>query len=52
MLDSLQLDIDDTKDKMISVDNRLKDIVANTNQCKMWIIIFIEILILLFIIFI
>ena len=49
MLDSLQVDIDDTHDKMLKVDNRLKQIVASTNQCKMWCIIIVEILILLFI---
>ena len=52
MLDSLSVDIDDTKDKMITVDSRLKDIVANTNQCKMWLVIITEIVILLFILII
>ena len=31
MLDSLSVDMDDTKEKMLKVDNRLKHIVANTN---------------------
>ena len=46
MLDSLQLDMDDTHSKMLKVDNKLKNIVANTSQTKMWCIIIIEIILL------
>ena len=46
MLDSLQLDMDDTHTKMLKVDNKLKHIVANTSQTKMWCIIIIEIILL------
>ena len=50
MLDSLQLDIDETHNKMIKVDSRLKEIVANTNTCRMWCVVIAEILLLFFII--
>ena len=44
--------MDNTKDKMTAVDNRLKHIVANTNTCKLWMLIICELLVLIFIILI
>ena len=49
MLDSLSVDMDNTHDQMLKVDNKLKHIVANTSQCKLWLIIIAEIFVLLFV---
>ena len=38
--------MDNTHSKMVAIDNKLKTIVANTNTCKLWCIIVIEILVL------
>jgi len=51
MLDSLQVEVEDTHEKMLKVDSKLKNIVANTSTCKLWIIIIIEIMLLVLIIF-
>ena len=52
MLDSLQVDMDDAHTKMLKVDNKLKNIVASTSSCKLWMIIIIEILVLMFVLII
>ena len=52
MLDSLQVDMDDSHAKMTAVDNRLKHIVANTSTCKLWLFIICELILLIFIILI
>ena len=50
MLDSLSVDMDDTHDKMLKVDTKLKNIVANTSTCKLWMVIIVEIIILMVVI--
>ena len=50
MLDSLQVEMDDTHENMLKVDNKLKNIVANTSTCKLWMVIIIELVILTLII--
>ena len=50
MLDSLSVDMDDTHDKMLKVDTKLKNIVANTSTCKLWMVIIVEIVILMVVI--
>ena len=50
MLDVLAVDMDDAHSKMLKVDNRLKNIVANTSTCKLWVVVIIEIIMLALII--
>uniref|UniRef100_A0A7S3CR94 t-SNARE coiled-coil homology domain-containing protein n=1 Tax=Strombidium rassoulzadegani TaxID=1082188 RepID=A0A7S3CR94_9SPIT len=49
MLESLQVDMDDTHRDMVKIDSKLKDVVAKASTCKLWIIIIVEVAILLFI---
>ena len=49
MLDSLSVDMDNTQQKMVKIDSKLKQIIANTNTCKLWMIIIFEIFLLAFI---
>ena len=50
MLDSLSVEMDETHENMMKVDNKLKHIVANTSTCKLWAVIVVEIIILTFVI--
>ena len=52
MLGKLGTDMDRTHNKMIKVDNKLKELIAKSNQCTLWIIIIIEIVVLFLVIFI
>ena len=42
--------MDNTQEKMLKIDSKLKAIVANTSQCKLWVVIIIEIILLVLII--
>ena len=50
MLENLSVDMDDTHNKMLKIDNKLKEIIANTSQCKLWMVVILEIIILALII--
>jgi hypothetical protein len=50
MLGKLNTDIDKSQMKMMKVDSKLKLIVAKSNTCKLWVIIFIEIALLIILI--
>ena len=50
MLEKLNVEMDDTHSKMLKVDNKLKEIIANTSQCKLWMIVIAEIFLLALII--
>lgn len=52
LLGKLGTDMDRTHNKMVKVDSKLKELIANSNQCTLWIIIIIEIVLLFFVIFI
>lgn len=46
MLDRVNNDIDRNQAKMLKVDNRLKNLIKQSNQCCLWCIIITEIVIL------
>ena len=50
MLDELGRGMDRTQLKMMRVDNKLKRLIASSNQCCLWIVIIIEIIVLILII--
>jgi len=43
MLDKVNTDIDRNQEKMVKVDNRLKNLIKQSNQCCLWCIIISEI---------
>lgn len=47
MLTDLNSQVDRTHQKMVKVDNRLKELIAKSNQCCLWVIIIVEIVILI-----
>ena len=49
MLESLQVDIDDSHANMVKLDTRLKQIVSTTSTCKLWLVVVCEIFLLFFI---
>ena len=50
MLEKLNVEMDDAHEHMLKVDNKLKQIIANTSQCKLWMIVIAEIILLALII--
>ena len=50
MLDELGRGMDRTQMKMMRVDNKLKRLIASSNQCCLWVVIIIEIIVLILII--
>ena len=50
MLEKLNVEMDDTHAKMLKVDSKLKEIIANTSQCKLWLIVIGEMILLALII--
>lgn len=47
LLTKLGTDMDKTTNKMVKVDNRLKELVYSSKACCLWIIIIIEIIVLI-----
>ena len=47
MIDRLNDDITRTEMNMIKVDSKMKELIANSNQCCLWTIIIIELIVLI-----
>ena len=52
MLEELNEDFDETEANMVKVDTKMKELIAKSNQCCLWIILLIEFAILLVLFFI
>ena len=52
MLTKLGTDMDKTHNKMVKVDSKLKELIASSSQCCLWVVIFIEIAVLILVIII
>lgn len=47
MLTDLNTQVDRTHQKMVKVDNKLKELIAKSNQCCLWVIVIVEIVVLI-----
>ena len=47
MLTDINSQVDRTHQKMVKVDNKLKELIAKSNQCCLWVIVIVEIVVLI-----